>query len=111
MFESRVRKIVVAGARSCTCGPAIVVISDTEAFADRTGLPTFWARNNFRANEDRAVGFAYSFLGVRIQYAQCHKHPFDQWSKDDFDQFAKLFGPVRANQNNVARDDYQQASE
>jgi hypothetical protein len=78
--------------------------SDTEAFADRPGLPTFWARNNFRANEDRAVGFAYSFLGVRIQCAQCHKHPFDQWSKDDFDQFAKLFGPVRANQNNVARD-------
>lgn len=78
--------------------------SDIEAFANRPGLPTFWARNNFRANEDRAVGFAYSFLGVRIQCAQCHKHPFDQWSKDDFDQFSKLFGPVRANQNNVARD-------
>lgn len=77
---------------------------DSEAFAERPGLPTFWARSNFRATEDRAVGFAYSFLGVRIQCAQCHKHPFDQWSKDDFDQFATLFAPIRANQNNVARD-------
>jgi len=77
---------------------------DSEAYAERPGLPTFWARSNFRATEDRAVGFAYSFLGVRIQCAQCHKHPFDQWSKDDFDQFAKLFAPIRANQNNVARD-------
>jgi len=77
---------------------------DSEAYADRPGLPTFWARSNFRATEDRAVGFAYSFLGVRIQCAQCHKHPFDQWSKDDFDQFATLFAPIRANQNSVARD-------
>ncbi|MFN3191548.1 MAG: DUF1549 and DUF1553 domain-containing protein [Aureliella sp.] len=73
-----------------------------EAFADRPGLVYYWARNNFRSPEDRAIGFAYSFLGVRIQCAQCHKHPFDQWSKDDFDQFEKLFTTVRAQQNTVS---------
>jgi hypothetical protein len=88
----------------CETMSEICRTGNTEPFADRPGLPTFWARSNFRATEDRAVGFAYSFLGVRIQCAQCHKHPFDQWSKDDFDQFAKLFAPIRANQNNVARD-------
>lgn len=73
-------------------------------FAERPGLVHFWARNNFKTAEDRAVGFAYSFLGVRIQCAQCHKHPFDQWSKDDFDNFERLFEGVQANANSLAAD-------
>ena len=70
-------------------------------FAERDGMPLFWARRNFAKPEERAIGFAYTFLGVRIECAQCHKHPFDQWSKDDFDQFAKLFAPMRYSQNGV----------
>lgn len=77
---------------------------DKEAFAARPGIPLFWARNNFRAPEERAIGFAYTFLGIRIQCAQCHKHPFDRWSKEDFDKFAVLFSSVQANQNLVSRD-------
>ncbi|MCC9658005.1 DUF1549 and DUF1553 domain-containing protein [Rhodopirellula sp. JC737] len=73
-------------------------------FADRSGMPLYWARRNFQKPEERAIGFAYSFLGVRIECAQCHKHPFDQWSKDDFDQFAKLFQSIEARPNTVARD-------
>ena len=30
-------------------------------------------------------------MGVRIQCAQCHKHPFDQWTQDDFHQFKNFF--------------------
>ena len=73
-------------------------------FAERNGLPMFWARRNFQKPEDRAIGFAYTFLGVRIECAQCHKHPFDQWSKNDFEQFSKLFSVVRFSQNQVAPD-------
>ena len=73
-------------------------------FANREGLPLFWARRNFQTPEDRAIGFSYTFLGVRIECAQCHKHPFDQWSKDDFKQFATLFSPIKVNQNLVAAD-------
>ena len=68
-----------------------------DEFAKRSGLPMYWARVNFRKPEERAIGFAYTFLGVRIECAQCHKHPFDRWSKNDFDDFARLFAPVRAN--------------
>jgi hypothetical protein len=75
-----------------------------EKFAQRPGLVHYWARNNFKTAEDRAIGFAYSFLGVRIQCAQCHKHPFDQWSKTDFDNFERLFGAVQANQNTLSPD-------
>ncbi|MEM7477619.1 MAG: DUF1549 and DUF1553 domain-containing protein [Planctomycetota bacterium] len=73
-------------------------------FADRPGMVYYWSRNNFRTPEDRAIGFAYSFLGVRIQCAQCHKHPFDQWSKDDFYNFEQLFTAVQARQNTMAPD-------
>jgi hypothetical protein len=75
-----------------------------EKFADRPGNIYYWARNNFKTTEDRVIGFAYSFLGVRIQCAQCHKHPFDQWSKSDFENFERLFGGIQANQNSVAND-------
>lgn len=78
--------------------------SSGEKFAERPGLVHYWARNNFRTAEERAIGFAYSFLGVRIQCAQCHKHPFDQWSKSDFEDFQKLFGGVSARQNSLAPD-------
>ncbi len=65
-----------------------------ESFASQDSLTHYWARRNFVKPEDRALGFAYSFLGVRIQCAQCHKHPFDQWTKDDFDRFTTFFGRV-----------------
>ena len=51
----------------------------------------FWARRNFLKPEERAIGFVYTFMGIRIQCAQCHKHPFDQWTQDDFNQFTGFF--------------------
>jgi len=84
---------------------------DEEAFAARPGVPQFWARLNFKDPEQRAVGFAYTFLGIRIQCAQCHKHPFDKWSKDDFDQFAVLFSSVQATGNTVSRDSREERDE
>lgn len=68
-------------------------------YADRPGLAHYWARNNFRQPEDRAIGFAYAFMGVRIQCAQCHKHPFDTWSKQDFEDFKTFFTRVAFNRN------------
>ena len=59
--------------------------------ADRDSMPHYWTRNNFQTAEDRTIGFAYNFMGVRIQCAQCHKHPFDQWTQDDFHQFKNFF--------------------
>ncbi|MFP6763997.1 MAG: DUF1549 domain-containing protein, partial [Planctomycetaceae bacterium] len=65
------------------------------SYADRSTMPHYWARQNFRTPEDRAIGFAYNFLGIRIQCAQCHKHPFDQWTMDDFHQFKNFFVNTR----------------
>ena len=64
-------------------------------FAQRETMPHFWARKNVQKPEDRALAFAHSFLGVRIDCAQCHKHPFDQWTKTDYVQFQQFFEPIR----------------
>ncbi len=34
---------------------------------------------------------AQNFLGVRMQCAQCHNHPFEKWSMDDYYGFAAFF--------------------
>ena len=70
--------------------------SNDQEFADRDSMPHYWARREFRDPEARAIGVAYTFLGIRIQCAQCHKHPFDQWTKDDFAQFQQFFSSVVA---------------
>ncbi|MBW3595657.1 MAG: DUF1549 domain-containing protein [Planctomycetes bacterium] len=77
-------------------------------FADRESMPFYWARNNIRQTEDKAIAFAYSFMGIRIQCAQCHKHPFDQWTKDDFDQFTGFFSRISPSRgpSPESRDEY-----
>lgn len=65
------------------------------SYSERSTMPHYWARNNFRTAEDRAIGFAYNFLGTRIQCAQCHKHPFDQWTMEEFHQFKNFFVNTR----------------
>lgn len=56
----------------------------------------YWFRGNNQTPTDRALSFGYVFLGVRLQCAQCHKHPFDQWSKDDFEKFTQFFTRIKA---------------
>ncbi len=35
------------------------------------------------------------FLGVRMACAECHDHPFDKWTREDFYGFAAYFGKTR----------------
>lgn len=41
--------------------------------------------------EARVDDTAQLFLGMRIQCARCHHHPFERWSQDDYYGFASLF--------------------
>lgn len=80
----------------CSAMTEVCSPGNEDKFAARESNPLYWGRQNFRSTEERAIGFAYAFMGIRIQCAQCHKHPFDQWSKDDFAEFGKLFQPIIA---------------
>ena len=55
------------------------------------------AANYYRANRDpvtRGEATAELFLGVRLQCAKCHNHPFDRWSQDDYYDWADVFARV-----------------
>lgn len=41
-----------------------------------------------------AENVAQSLMGTRIQCAQCHNHPFDRWTMDDYYGFASFFSQV-----------------
>ena len=41
-----------------------------------------------------AENVAQVFMGIRIQCAQCHNHPFERWTQDDYYSFAAFFAQV-----------------
>jgi hypothetical protein len=50
----------------------------------------------------RAEAVAQVFLGIRVQCAKCHNHPFEAITQDDYHQFAAFFGQIdyRVMENN-----------
>jgi hypothetical protein len=47
-----------------------------------------------RTATERAEAAAQLFLGTRVQCAQCHNHPFDRWTQDDYYDWQKVFARV-----------------
>ena len=53
--------------------------------------------NWWRANRDpvtRAESTAGVFLGTQLKCAQCHNHPFERWTQDDYYNWAGLFARI-----------------
>ncbi len=56
------------------------------------------ATNFFQIEQDPlklTENVAQVFMGTRIQCAQCHNHPFDRWTVDDYYGFASFFAQVK----------------
>ncbi|MFN4258246.1 MAG: DUF1549 domain-containing protein [Gemmataceae bacterium] len=66
-----------------------------EDYGNRAFMPHYWHRSNVSQPEEKALHFAYAFLGVRLDCAQCHKHPFDVWTQQDFQQFTMFFERIK----------------
>lgn len=47
-----------------------------------------------RTPEERAESAAQVFLGIRLQCAKCHNHPFDRWTQDDYYGWTSFFARV-----------------
>jgi hypothetical protein len=41
-----------------------------------------------------AENVAQVFMGIRTQCAQCHNHPFDRWTQNDYYSFAAFFSQI-----------------
>ncbi len=55
--------------------------------------PVAWYKR-VKEPKDQIEDVAQLFLGVRVQCAQCHHHPFERWSQDDYYSLAAFFSQV-----------------
>ncbi len=55
--------------------------------------PTVWYKE-VRTPEQFVDDVSQVFLGQRLACAQCHHHPYEKWSQDDYWGFAAFFGRV-----------------
>jgi hypothetical protein len=77
------------------------------AIGDETkSPPTVWYKE-VRTPEQFVDDLSQVFLGQRLACAQCHHHPYEKWSQDDYWGLAAFFGrvgtknlPVVGRQNN-----------
>ncbi|WP_414662932.1 DUF1549 and DUF1553 domain-containing protein [Horticoccus sp. 23ND18S-11] len=55
------------------------------------------AANFYKVERDTlklSENVAQAFMGVRLQCAQCHNHPFDRWTMNDYYGFAAFFAQI-----------------
>jgi hypothetical protein len=65
------------------------------------------AANYYQVSTDTlkiAENTAQVFMGMRIQCAQCHNHPFDRWTMNDYYSFANFFPQVGRKQGEDPRE-------
>lgn len=62
---------------------------DLKAYAGRKTLDLYWQRGG--GGIKSALQVAHSFLGLRLECCQCHRHPHDVWQQDDLLSFANFF--------------------
>jgi hypothetical protein len=74
-YDRFVREILTARGSTFRDGPAVI-------FRDR------------REPEELATMMSQLFLGIRLECAKCHHHPFEVWSQSDFYGFAAYFARV-----------------
>ncbi|MCY2967618.1 MAG: DUF1549 and DUF1553 domain-containing protein [Planctomycetota bacterium] len=74
-YDQFVREIVTAQGSSWRHGAAVV-------FRDRPDTVEI------------ASSVSQLFLGIRLECAKCHHHPFEVWSQDDFFGFAAFFSRI-----------------
>jgi hypothetical protein len=58
-----------------------------------TSPPVQWFRKT-KTTDVYVDDTAQIFLGMRLQCARCHHHPFEKWSQDDYYGFAAFFARV-----------------
>lgn len=74
-YDEFVRQVVTAKGSTWRSSPATI-------FRDR------------REPEELTTMVSQLFLGIRLECAKCHHHPFEVWGQDDFYEFAAYFAQV-----------------
>ncbi len=64
------------------------------ASGDSTTTPAVIWYREVDENNEQVEDTAQLFLGLRIQCARCHHHPFEKWSQNDYYGFSAFFSRV-----------------
>jgi hypothetical protein len=78
-------------------------------YPEKKSLDLFWRRQQQVPIEQWGEKVAAAFLGVRLECAQCHKHPTDRWTQDEYWAFANLFAQVTFQNNQFSSPDVKKA--
>ena len=89
---------------------------------ERTQLPTEVGLASYIARQERVAGrqdfplamagkVTRVFMGVQIQCAQCHDHPFDKWTQEEFYGMASFFTGLRPDRKNYIPEAVKKAAE
>ena len=66
------------------------------------GATAFYAAHQNKP-ENLASAASRLFLGVKLECAQCHNHPFARWKRQQFWEFAAFFGQVAPKQRPLTK--------
>ncbi|MCA9023624.1 MAG: DUF1553 domain-containing protein [Planctomycetaceae bacterium] len=66
--------------------------------------PVAWYKR-VKDPKEQLEDVAQLFLGVRMQCAQCHHHPFERWSQDDYYSLSAFFSQVGRKPTGVRGED------
>lgn len=70
----------------------------------QTGLYTMLIKDSKLDPKVLAADYSQLFLGVRMQCAECHNHPFDRWTMDDYYGLVSFFSSVKRKPGSDGRD-------
>ncbi len=68
--------------------------AEHKLYSDRKTLDLYWQRKG-ASGVSGTLQIAHAFMGLRLECAQCHRHPHDVWQQDDLLSFANFFARVR----------------
>lgn len=92
-YDALVRELIVADGFS-TSQPATNFLTHS--------IPK---ENSFHVDERKlAARVSRAFLGMRIDCAECHDHPFERWKQTDFEGLAAFFAGTRERFTGLADD-------
>ena len=80
-YDQLVRDLLMAEGNASQSGPALFF--------------TAWELKT----EKLAASTSRAFLGLQLQCAECHDHPFDNWTQRDFWGYAAFFARLKSDRN------------
>ncbi len=89
-YDQMVRELLTAPVDQ----QAMQRIYNANSIAQPTPIAFYLAKEG--KPENLAAASARVFLGIRLECAQCHNHPFAEWSRDQFWEFAAFFAGIKS---------------